>query len=195
MKKLPIKNYEQAYEIASNGNVYSLPRKVLGTDGTIYPFKGKLLTTHVNVQNGYSQVDLWDNNAPKRFYIHRLLAIAFISNPNCKPEINHKDGNRQNNSLSNLEWCTSSENSYHAVNTGLRTYTNRLTRNEFICCLQEIIQGENYTALSERVPYKVPFLSTKLRKIAREENIEHLLDESLREQKRRRARSNGVKNR
>lgn len=131
------------------------------------------------------------NNCQETHYVHRLVAQSFVPNPDNKPEVNHIDGDRLNNNVSNLEWVTSSENSFHASATGLRIYTNRLTRDEFIECLQAVVGGESYKSLSLRVPYKVPFLSTKLRKIAREERIEHLLDESLHQQKIARARRNG----
>lgn len=195
MRSSAIPGYENAYEIREDGTVLSLPREVLGRDGTVYPFKAKQITPIANKRTGYFQVSLWKNNKGTWFYIHRLLAQAFIPNPEGKPEVNHKDGNRQNNSLDNLEWATRIENAQHAVRTGLRTYTNRLTRDEFIECLQSVIEGESYQSLSNRTPYQVPFLSTKLRKIAKEEQIEYLLDSSLKEQKIMRARINGVKNR
>ena len=55
------------------------------------------------------------------FYVHRLVAIYFIENPHGKPQVNHLDGNRQNNHTLNLEWATPLENNLHALRTGLRT--------------------------------------------------------------------------
>ena len=193
MNFLPIKGYEGLYEVSDTGFVRSLDRELLGRDGYIYPYKGRILRTNLNKQVIYPQVSLWKNNKGSYFYIHRLVAQAFIPNPNNLPEVNHIDGNRTNNHVSNLEWVTSSENSFHAVQTGLRTYTHRLTKEEFVDCLWDVIQGESYASLSQRVPYKVPFLSVKLRKIAKELNLEHELDESLMIQRIERARINGAK--
>ena len=69
--------------------------------------------------NGYLQVGLCKDNQQKNFLVHRLVALAFIPNPNGKPQINHRDGNKLNNHVSNLEWCTPSENQRHAYDTGL----------------------------------------------------------------------------
>jgi hypothetical protein len=195
MKKLPILDYEDSYEISNEGEVYSKERVVQGIDGTLYPFEAKKRVQHQNKNVEYMTVDLWKNNKGKKFYVHRIVATAFIPNPENKPEVNHIDGNRQNNNVNNLEWCTRLENIQHAIKTGLRVYVNRLTRDEFIQCLQDVIEGESYLSLSERVPYKVPYLSTKIRQIAQEEKLEHLLDESLAKQRRIRARKNGSQNR
>jgi len=186
-----IKNYEGLYEINYKGEVRSIDRTVLGTDGVIYPFKGKKLALTPHKDTGYLIVNLWKNNKGSGFYVHRLVAQAFIPNNENKPEVNHIDGNKRNNHISNLEWVTSKENTQHAINTGLKVYTNRLTEEEFLECLQVILAGESYQKLSERVPYKVPFLSTKIRQIARKHNLEHLLDVALYEQKVKRARING----
>lgn len=174
---LPIKGYEGRYEICSSGAVFSLRL-------------GDFLKPATNPDTGYLHVSLWANNQGRSFNIHRLVAEHFIPNPDNLPEVNHKDGVRTNNDVGNLEWVTSSGNSYHAVRTGLRVYSNRLTRDQFLDCLQDVIQGESYASVSQRVPYKVPFLSTKLRKIAREEGLETQLDASLKAQRIERARRN-----
>lgn len=77
----------------------------------------------LGLQQGYLHVGLTINKKVKRMRVHRLVAIAFIPNLENKPYVNHIDGNRQNNKVSNLEWCTPSENAQHAVKTGLRKKT------------------------------------------------------------------------
>lgn len=67
----------------------------------------------------YQKCVLKINGKPTMKYIHRLVAEAFIPNPDNKPEVNHKDGNKLNNNVSNLEWVTLSENRLHAYKTGL----------------------------------------------------------------------------
>lgn len=193
MSFLPIKGYEGLYEVSDSGQIKSIARTILGKDGHKYPFKERILRPYSDKILKYPIVSLWKDNFGTRYYIHRLVAEAFIPNPMNFPEVNHIDGDKTNNNVSNLEWVTSSENSFHASRTGLRKYTNKLTKEEFTECLFDVINGESYASLSERVPYKVPFLSTKLRKIAKELNVEHDLDESLMEQRVRRARINGAK--
>lgn len=194
MKWLPVPKYEGLYEVSDCGQIRSIDRVVVGKDGVNYPFKGRVLyqTPNKNVQ--YYTVNLWKNNKGSCMYTHRLVCEAFIPNPLDKPEVNHKDGNRQNNNISNLEWVTRGENMQHAHDTGLITYTHRLSYSEFVSCLQDVINGESYLSLSKRVPYKVPFLSVKLRKIAKELGLENDLNESLHIQKMNRAKINGSKN-
>ena len=74
---------------------------------------------------GYLETHLYINNKNKVFKVHRLVAMAFIPNPENKPEVNHKDGNKQNNSKENLEWCTSSENQIHAYKNKLKVNTTK----------------------------------------------------------------------
>ena len=106
-----IKNYEGLYKISNLGRVKSLPKYA----GRSYR-KEKILKTYLD-KNGYVKVILCKNNRTRFLSIHRLLAEAFIPNPNDYPQINHKDENKQNNSLNNLEWCTCKYN----INYGTRT--------------------------------------------------------------------------
>ncbi len=192
MTFLPIKNYEGLYEVSDQGQIRSLDRIVIGRDGTSYPFKGKILRPSPNKKVEYLQVSLWKNGVGTSHYIHILVANSHISNPSNKPEVNHKDGVRTNNFKSNLEWVTSLENKIHAIETGLRIYTSRLTKDEWYSCLCDIINGESYYSLSMRTPYKVPNLSIRIRKLARNLGLEQELDFSLQEQKAERARINGA---
>ena len=93
----------------------------IGTDGSIWSLRAsvpKRLKPQVKT-NGYFTVTLYNKNLKKKCYIHRLVAETFISNPNNYPCINHKDENKSNNNVSNLEWCTNAENNQHAWSTGL----------------------------------------------------------------------------
>ena len=100
-----IRGYEGKYKISTYGNVYSYKRKIY-----ISQSKGA---------NGYFKVNLHKNSSTKTFSVHRLVAETFISNPNNLPEINHKSGNKTNNRVTNLEWCTHNENMEHAFYWGL----------------------------------------------------------------------------
>jgi len=76
------------------------------------------------IRSWYLFVGLCNNSKSKLLSIHRLVAIAFIPNPENKPEVNHKDWNKLNNNLDNIEWCTRSENSIHAYKMWLRETNN-----------------------------------------------------------------------
>jgi hypothetical protein len=89
-------------------------------NGDIYNAKTNNKLKPIDNGVGYDRVGLYaGNNKHKLYYVHRLLAIAFIDNPDNKQFINHIDGNTKNNELSNLEWCTKSENGLHAFKLGL----------------------------------------------------------------------------
>jgi hypothetical protein len=106
-----IQEYKGKYIISSYGRIINLKNVNNGTMKEMKPYKRK---------NGGFQISLSMNGKMKMHHVHRLLAQAFIPNPENKPCINHKDGNRNNNHLSNLEWCTYLENNRHAIDTGLR---------------------------------------------------------------------------
>lgn len=93
-------------------NVKGFDKYTLSSDGSVSRF-GKILKT--SLSSGYPKVTLKQNGLVKHYRIHRLLAEHFLPNPSNLKEVNHKDGNRQNFSLDNLEWCTRSENENHAA--------------------------------------------------------------------------------
>lgn len=110
----PIKGYDDLYEISNFGRVKSLP-KIRGRGVS----QERILKPHI--VNGYVMVTLCKNNKTFNASVHRLIAEAFIPNPDNKPQINHIDGNKSNNNIDNLEWCTPSENMIHAYKMGLKT--------------------------------------------------------------------------
>lgn len=105
-----IKDFEGRYTISSTGEVYSFAKSKGHHKGKVLkPLNGSY----------YLVVSLHKNGISKQYFIHKLVAEAFIPNPNNKPQVNHIDGNKLNNNLENLEWCTQSENQIHANKLGL----------------------------------------------------------------------------
>ncbi len=101
-----IEGLEDWYEISNLGRVKSIDHR-------------KILKTNVN-NKGYETITFTFQNKTIHKLIHRLVAQAFIPNPKKLPQVNHIDGNKLNNNVKNLEWCTGSENMKHAFRTGLR---------------------------------------------------------------------------
>lgn len=104
-----IKGYEGLYEVSNCGNVRSVDRIVTYSDGRKRLWKGHFLKLVLRA-NGYLMCCLSRNGRSVNELIHRLVAQAFIHNPNNLPVINHKDENKTNNHVSNLEWCTTKYN-------------------------------------------------------------------------------------
>ena len=111
---LPVIGYDGLYEVSSWGKVKSLRRKTLGIWGGGKMSNGKLLKQTIS-KFGYIRITLSKNGKPIQFSVHRIVAKAFIENPKELPCINHKDSNRTNNHIENLEWVTYKENSHHAA--------------------------------------------------------------------------------
>lgn len=102
-----IEGYDGFYKVSNLGRITTFKR---------YPC-GRVLKQHFD-KYGYLYVILTKNSIPKTIKSHRIVAKAFIPNPENKPTINHKDSNRSNNSVENLEWATFSENSIHGIKFG-----------------------------------------------------------------------------
>lgn len=107
----PVEGYEGLYEVSSYGRVKSLDRY----DRRKCFRKGRILIQN-NDGRGYMSVQLCVNGKIKKYLVHRLVSQAFIPNPDVLPEVNHKDENPENNSVTNLEWCDRKYN----VNYGTR---------------------------------------------------------------------------
>lgn len=113
----PVVGYEGIYEVSNTGKVKSILRFVTSKVGKTRPYKEKILKpTFCN--QGYGRVTLFEDGKRVRHKVHRLVALAFIPNPENKPHVNHIDARTSNNSVYNLEWCTASENIKHAYKIG-----------------------------------------------------------------------------
>ena len=89
--------------------------------GRLYSFRRKKIMKPNKTKKGYLRTSLTINGLTKSLLVHRIVATAFISNTEEKSDVNHINGIKDDNKVSNLEWCSSSENSIHAINLGLKT--------------------------------------------------------------------------
>ena len=108
-----IVGYENEYQINQFGEIRTLK------DSPKLK-KYDVLKPQISKRNGYVYQMLYKNGKEKLLRVHRLVAMAFLPNPNNLPQVNHKDGNKQNNSVDNLEWCEQSDNMKHAYKNGLQ---------------------------------------------------------------------------
>lgn len=113
-----IKGYEGLYEVSNLGRIKSLKRNKIITPKLIHSYFSVILYNKKNYRN---------------FRIHRLVAQAFIPNPNNYPQVNHIDGNKLNNNLENLEWCTQSHNMKEAYRIGLEK-PKKIKVNQYDLC-------------------------------------------------------------
>lgn len=147
-----IPGYEGYYEASNLGRIRSVERKIphpmLLTGQTIH---SKILKLNKDA-DGYFVLSIQKEGKTLFTFAHRLVAMAFIPNPDNKPCVNHKDGNKQNNHVENLEWCTVLENNRHAHRTGLHPGTNAFSnpRCVKIRCIQT---GKTFISMGEAARY------------------------------------------
>lgn len=126
-----IKGYEGLYQISNLGRVKSLKRKVYAGRNTLRWQDERILSNNKTNGHGYKIVALSKENRSQNKYIHRLVAEAFLDNPNNYKYINHKDENKDNNCVNNLEFCTAQYNATYRdlhIRNGLKNRNNRLSK-------------------------------------------------------------------
>ena len=143
------------YVINDKGDFYSYKKTGIDNPDTNY------LLTHTIDSGGYHQISLSYDGICKKFMVHRLVALAFIPNMNNKLEVNHKDGNKSNNTIENLEWCTRKENINHAFDTGLFKIKHPKEKKELVVRLLK----QNKLRISE-ISKITGFNNETIRKIA-----------------------------
>ena len=105
-----VNGYVGRYSVSNFGRIKTLKYKGRNVE--------KILKEDIS-NTGYKRVRLYSSFSSKNYSVHRLVANAFLCNPLENKQVNHKDGNKTNNTIENLEWCTASENIKHAIDTGL----------------------------------------------------------------------------
>lgn len=149
-----IPNFEGHYQVSNLGRIKSLYFR--NRMATIY--KEKILKP-LN-SKGYLRVRLHECKAKNLYSIHRLAAQAFIPNPENKPCVNHKDGNKTNNCVDNLEWCTYSENELHSHNVLGKEPINKKKVNQYDLKDNFIKQYESLAEAGKSINKKYSLIST-----------------------------------
>ena len=101
-------------------NIDGYPNYYISKDGIVINIKTNRQLKYQLDKNGYFRVNLYNKENQTKQSVHRLVALAYLENNNDLPQVNHKDGNKQNNNVENLEWCSAKENVNHAFRTGLK---------------------------------------------------------------------------
>lgn len=109
-----IKGLEDRFMVSNLGRIKSISRF-----NGLYTVRERIMRTKVN-RFGYETINLWDGTVRRCFQVHRLVAEAFLPNPEAKPVVDHLDGNKLNNSVNNLEWVSIAENNQRAYDKGLK---------------------------------------------------------------------------
>ena len=133
--------------------------------------KGTAEKTQTLGKNGYRYVTLYHKNQGKKLYIHRLLAELYIPNPDNKRTVNHIDGDKQNNCLTNLEWATDGENIKHAYDNGLNKGRSNINDELRQLLYTRFINGESMELISKDYDFNNVTVSNHIRQYVKEHNL------------------------
>jgi len=134
-------------------------------------------------KNGYLCIDIWENNTGRKLYVHRILCLTFLRNPENKRTVNHKDGNKLNNCVSNLEWATDSENIQHAHNNGLNKGSKKVFSSTIEKASEMFFGGATITSIAKHFGVVTASISIPLKKYAVANGIEAKYDQEKLRQK------------
>ena len=154
-----IRGYENKYIISNYGEIISLPRYKKNNSKLQY-VEPKEILRYTNSTNGYVYVQLCKDGDCKNIRLHRLVAETFIPNPRNLPQVNHKDGNKENNCVNNLEWCTNQENVKHAYKMGLAKSKNKIKVKQYDLNGKFIKQYNSLTEASKQSRVSISKIST-----------------------------------
>ena len=153
----PIVDFENQYTITREGFVTRIET-------------GRVLKHCVNKVTGYVYVSLWKNNIGKTIAVHRLVAEHFLPRDKDRPYVNHKNSIRTDPKVSNLEWCTQSENMLHGYEFGFKVPIKNFDDFELEILLQSFLVGETMASLAKARGVGLSRLTINLRKFAKENN-------------------------
>ena len=148
------------------------PNYTICKDGVVM---GKAEKKQTLGKNGYRYVTLYSNNQSKKLYIHRLLAELYILNPECKRTVNHIDGNKQNNCLTNLEWHTDSENIKHAYDNRLN-HGSKITDSDREVMYNRFMNGDSMQLISDSYTFNNVTISNHIRQYVKQNNLSEVYE-------------------
>jgi hypothetical protein len=152
--------YEDLYEVSDEGEVKSLIRDHIDSDGRV---SAKILKQN-NGTSGYKIVALAKERTYKTKMVHRLVAAAWLPNPSELPCVNHLNGNKEDNRTQNLEWCTYKHNLQHALMTGLKLRQCNIQRSVVVTKDDKILRFDSMKECAEYFGFGKCWMHNRIRK-------------------------------